>query len=73
MALLAPADTTIHYTTDGTTPTTDSLALAAHDFILLAAHNDGTRGIMTTTTIRAITARAGQECPSHVCVYHRAA
>ena len=60
VALIAPADTTIHYTTDGTTPTTASPVLAADGFILLEAVNDGDRGLTTHTTIRAITARAGQ-------------
>ncbi|MFM7677522.1 MAG: chitobiase/beta-hexosaminidase C-terminal domain-containing protein, partial [Roseiflexaceae bacterium] len=60
VALIAPADTTIHYTIDGTTPTTASPVLAADGFILLEAVNDGDRGLTITTTIRAITARAGQ-------------
>lgn len=60
VALIAPANTTIHYTTDGTTPTTASAVLAADGFILLEAVNDGDRGLTTHTTICAITARAGQ-------------
>lgn len=69
VALIAPTNAVIHYTTDGTPPTTQSPVLAATDYILLAAHNDGTRGMTTTTTIQALAARDGQVSAPATFVY----
>ena len=60
VSLLATPVATIHYTTDGSTPTTTSPVCGRDEVIFLPALNDGNTGLHTTTTISAIAVRDGQ-------------
>jgi len=60
ISLLAAPGATIHYTTDGSTPTFASPVCARDEVIFLPALNDGNTGLHTTTTISAIAVRDGQ-------------
>lgn len=57
--LSATPDATIHFTLDGTLPTTDSPVFDPFDLPVLEAINDGDRGVATPYVIRALAARPG--------------
>lgn len=60
IALIATPGAIIHYTIDGTMPTTTSPVCDRNEVVFLPALNGGNTGLHTTTMISAIAVRDGQ-------------